>query len=72
MKNTIKICFVGRPNVGKSSLINEILGVDRMVVSDTPHTTRDSIPTKIMYKGRKIELIDTAGLDNHELEKTEE
>lgn len=72
MKNTIKICFIGRPNVGKSSLINEILGTDRLVVSDIPHTTRDSIASKILFKNRKIELIDTAGIDNHELDKTDE
>lgn len=72
MKNTIKICFIGRPNVGKSSLINEILGTDRLVVSDIPHTTRDSIASKILFKNRKIELIDTAGIDSHELDKTDE
>ena len=54
LKNTIKICFIGRPNVGKSSLINEILGEDRLVVSDVPHTTRDSISTKLLFKNRKI------------------
>ncbi len=42
------------------------------MVSETPHTTRDSIASKILYKNRKIELIDTAGIDNHELGKTEE
>ena len=47
MKNTIKICMIGRPNVGKSTLINEIIGEDKMVVSDVPHTTRDSIRSKI-------------------------
>lgn len=63
------MCFIGRPNVGKSSLINELLGEDRMVVSETPHTTRDSISTKIMYKGRKVELIDTAGLNTPNIER---
>jgi len=63
MKHSIKICFIGRPNVGKSSLINELLEDDKMVVSDVPHTTRDALTTKILYKNRKIELIDTAGLN---------
>lgn len=43
-----------------------------MVVSETANTTRDSINTKILYKNRKIELVDTAGLDNHNPERTEE
>jgi predicted GTPase len=67
MKGSIKICFVGRPNVGKSSLVNEILGEERMVVSEEPYTTNDSISNKILYKDRKIELVDTAGLDNHNI-----
>lgn len=43
-----------------------------MVVSETPHTTRDSIANKIIYKNRKVELIDTAGLQNHVIDKTPE
>ena len=72
MKNSIKISFIGRPNVGKSSLINELLGEDRLVVSDVAHTTRDTITTKIAYKGRKIELIDTAGLNTPNFDRNEE
>ena len=72
MKNSIKICFIGRPNVGKSSLINELLGEDRLVVSDVPHTTRDSIISKIIFKERKIQLIDTAGLNTPNFDRNED
>ncbi len=60
--DTIKIAFFGRPNVGKSSLINRIIGEDRMVVSNIPGTTRDSIDTLLVRKKRKYLLIDTAGI----------
>lgn len=58
----LKIAFLGRPNVGKSSLTNALLGKDRMIVTDIPGTTRDSIDSKIKYQGEEIILIDTAGL----------
>lgn len=58
----LKIAFLGRPNVGKSSLTNAFLGQDRMIVTDIPGTTRDSIDSKIKYHGDNIILIDTAGL----------
>jgi GTP-binding protein len=58
----LKIAIVGRPNVGKSSLLNKLLGEDRSVVSAVPGTTRDSIDTEITYHGRKVTLIDTAGI----------
>ncbi|MDC1068802.1 ribosome biogenesis GTPase Der [Candidatus Kapabacteria bacterium] len=58
----LKIAFLGRPNVGKSSLTNALLGVDRMIVTDIPGTTRDSIDSTIKYHGENIVLIDTAGL----------
>jgi GTP-binding protein len=58
----IKLAVVGRPNVGKSSLINRILGKDRLVVSDVPGTTRDSIDSPFTRNGRKYLLIDTAGI----------
>ncbi len=58
----LKIAIVGRPNVGKSSLVNALLGFDRSIVTDIPGTTRDSIDTVLKYYGREIILVDTAGL----------
>ena len=60
--NTIKIAIVGRPNVGKSSITNRILGEDRVVVSDVAGTTRDAIETNFKANGKEYTLIDTAGL----------
>lgn len=60
--NTLKIAIVGRPNVGKSSLLNKLVGEERVVVSDIPGTTRDSIDTKVTFGEREITLIDTAGI----------
>jgi len=58
----IKLAIVGRPNVGKSTLINRILGEDRVVVFDEPGTTRDSIMIPLERDGKHYELIDTAGV----------
>ena len=57
-----RIAIVGRPNVGKSTLINTFLGQDRMLVSNAPGTTRDSIDATVMYKGRSYLVVDTAGI----------
>ncbi len=57
-----RIAIVGRPNVGKSRLLNSLLGQERAIVSDVPGTTRDSLDTELSWEGRSITLIDTAGI----------
>jgi GTP-binding protein len=57
-----RIAIVGRPNVGKSRLLNALLGQERAIVSDMPGTTRDSLDTVIMWEGQPITLVDTAGI----------
>ncbi len=58
----LKIAVVGRPNVGKSSLTNSLLGIERSIVTEIPGTTRDSLDSVLKYYGDEIVLIDTAGL----------
>ena len=58
----IRVAVLGKPNVGKSSLINRILKTDRLVVSELPGTTRDTVDVTFLYGGRKYLLIDTAGI----------
>ncbi len=60
--NTLKIAFVGRRNVGKSSIINQLCGDERVIVSDVPGTTRDSVDITIEKDGEKFVAIDTAGM----------
>jgi GTP-binding protein len=57
-----RVAFIGRPNVGKSTLVNRLLGEERMIASDVPGTTRDSIAVDMERDGRQYRLIDTAGL----------
>ena len=57
-----KICVMGKPNVGKSSTINSIINQKKMIVSNVPGTTIDSVDTKILYKGKNYLFIDTAGI----------
>jgi GTP-binding protein len=59
---TVKIAIVGKPNAGKSSLLNKLVGAERAIVSPIPGTTRDAIDMKMQYEGIDIPLIDTAGI----------
>ena len=58
----MKVSIVGKPNVGKSMLLNAILGKERVIVSDIPGTTRDAIDTQLDFMGKQVLLIDTAGI----------
>ncbi|HNZ83005.1 MAG TPA: ribosome biogenesis GTPase Der [Sedimentibacter sp.] len=60
--DSVKIAVIGKPNAGKSSIINKIIGEDRVIVSDIPGTTRDAIDTKFERNSKKYTLIDTAGI----------
>ena len=61
-EETLHVAIIGKPNVGKSSLINKLLGENRLVVSEVAGTTRDAIDTPMRYHGRPLVFIDTAGL----------
>jgi len=58
----VHIAVVGRPNVGKSSLVNAMVGAERVLVHEAPGTTRDSVDTTLVYEGRTYVLVDTAGI----------
>ena len=58
----LRLAVIGRPNVGKSSLVNAFLGFERVIVSDVPGTTRDAIDTPFEVDGRELVLVDTAGI----------
>lgn len=60
--DVLKFCVIGRPNVGKSSLVNAILNEDRVIVSDVAGTTRDTVDTEFTYDKEKFVVIDTAGM----------
>lgn len=72
--DTIRVAVIGKPNVGKSSIINRLCGENRLIVSDVAGTTRDAIDTEVKYNGKKYTFIDTAGLrrKNKVKEKLEE
>ena len=57
-----RVAIVGKPNVGKSSVINKLIGENRVIVSDIAGTTRDAVDTEVIHNGREYVLIDTAGL----------
>jgi GTP-binding protein len=61
-EDTVRLAVIGRPNVGKSSLVNAFLGRERVIVSDVAGTTRDAIDTPIEVEGRRVLLVDTAGI----------
>jgi GTPase len=61
-EDLIRLAIIGRPNVGKSSLLNNILGFERTIVSDVAGTTRDPIDIELEFEGRRLRLVDTAGI----------
>jgi GTP-binding protein len=61
-ENALRVAVIGRPNVGKSSFVNRLLGEERLVVSEVAGTTRDAIDTPMRYHGRTLVFVDTAGL----------
>jgi GTP-binding protein len=62
LEEVTRLAVIGRPNVGKSSIVNRLLGEERVIVTEVAGTTRDSIDTRIDFEGREVILVDTAGL----------
>lgn len=69
----IRLAIIGKPNVGKSSLVNRLLGTERVIVAPTPGTTRDAVDSELEFEGTRFRLIDTAGIRRRSrvLEQTE-
>lgn len=65
IEKPIRVCFIGKPNVGKSSLLNALLGYEKVIVSPVPHTTREPQDTEIEYQGKTLVFVDTAGIARH-------
>ncbi len=61
-QDEIRVAVIGRPNMGKSSLVNRLLGEERVIVTDIPGTTRDAIDSVLIHEGQKYRLVDTAGI----------
>lgn len=61
-EDVVKLAVIGKPNVGKSSFVNAVLGTNKLIVSDVPGTTRDSIHSDFLFDNQRFQLIDTAGL----------
>ena len=70
LSNGVKIVFIGKPNVGKSTLVNKLVGMEKSITSDIPGTTRDTVSTKTTIGGIPVTLVDTAGihLSDNEIE----
>tara|TARA_Y100000591_G_scaffold57270_1_gene45738 strand:- start:6692 stop:8011 length:1320 start_codon:yes stop_codon:yes gene_type:complete len=62
LSNGVKVAFVGKPNVGKSTIVNKILGIEKSITSDVPGTTRDLVSTETSLGGIPVTLVDTAGI----------
>lgn len=71
LSSGLKVALVGAPNVGKSTLLNALIGADRAIVTDQAGTTRDTVEGAFIYKGRKFIVIDTAGLNDNATDKVE-